>query len=138
VRIVFLLLISLLFSTITFAYKNPDPRSNRKSAQANRITMAPKINGMVDDSIWEAIIPVSDFTQYLPVYNAAPRFRTEVKIAYDDYAIYVLAQMYDPSPDSILRQSGLRDEEHLNTLKGIKSHIKNKTQAPRSKSQEPR
>ena len=43
-----------------------------------------------------------------------PSFRTEVKIAYDDYAIYVLAQMYDPHPDSILSQLGLRDEEHLN------------------------
>jgi hypothetical protein len=76
--------------------------------------MAPKINGMADDSIWQNIAPVSDFMQYLPVYNVSPTFRTEVRIAYDDYAIYVLAQMYDPNPDSILKQLGLRDQEHLN------------------------
>ncbi len=113
-RIYFLFLISILFSINSFADKSPDPRSNRKSAQATRIGMAPKIDGIADDPIWDSIIPVSDFTQYLPVYNVTPSFRTEVKIAYDDYAIYVLAQMYDPSPDSILRQLGLRDEEHLN------------------------
>ena len=69
---------------------------------------------MADDSIWQTIQPISDFVQYQPVYNAPASFRTEVKIAYDDYAIYVLAHMYDPHPDSILRQLGLRDEEHLN------------------------
>ena len=69
---------------------------------------------MADDLIWESVAVVSDFMQYLPVHNISPSFRTEVKIAYDDYAIYILAQMSDPSPDSILRQLGLRDEDHLN------------------------
>ncbi len=72
------------------------------------------MNGLDDDSIWSAIPPVSDFTQYEPVYNVPASFRTEVKIAYDNYAVYVLARMFDPSPDSILRQLGLRDEEYMN------------------------
>ncbi|MFA5972423.1 MAG: DUF5916 domain-containing protein [Lentimicrobiaceae bacterium] len=69
---------------------------------------------MADDSIWRTIPSHSDFRQYQPVYDAEPSYRTDVKIAYDDYAIYVLAYMYDPNPDSILRQLGLRDEEYLN------------------------
>ena len=113
-RTLSLLLVFTLFSIKTFADKNPDPRSSRKSAQASRISIEPKIDGTANDMIWETITPVSDFVQYLPIYNVAPSFRTEVKIAYDDYAIYVLAQMYDPSSDSILRQLGTRDEEHLN------------------------
>jgi len=114
VRPFFIFLLSVVFSFHVLAEKNQDPRSNRKSTQATRTNIAPKINGMADDSIWKVIPPVSDFVQYLPVYNASPSFRTEVRIAYDDYAIYVLAYMFDPSPDSILRQLGLRDEKYLN------------------------
>jgi len=114
VRTLFLFSLALFFSFQLFADKNPDPRSNRKSTQATRINTAPKINGTDDDAIWATLTPISDFKQYLPVYDVSPSFRTEVKIAYDDYAIYVFAKMYDPNPDSILGQLGLRDEEHLN------------------------
>ena len=69
---------------------------------------------MADDSIWQMIQPISDFRQYQPLYDVPPTFSTEVKIAYDNYAIYVMAHMYDPNPDSIARQLGLRDEENLN------------------------
>ncbi len=114
VRIFSLLFIYLLFTFTALAEKNPDPRNNRKSIQATRINIEPKIDGMADDPIWESITPVSDFTEYTPVHNVIPSFRTEVKIAYDNYAVYVLAYMYDPNPDSILRQLGLRDERNLN------------------------
>lgn len=113
-RTLFLFLLTIFFSLNSFADKNPDPRNNRKSTQTSRINIAPKINGIADDPAWESITPISDFAQYTPVYGASPSFRTEVKIAYDDDAIYVLAQMFDPSPDSILRQLGLRDGEYLN------------------------
>ena len=113
-RSCFILLIVLFFGLTTFADKNPDPRSNRKSVQAFKLSYPPKISEMADDTIWQTIPAIEDFRQYLPVHGAHPSFRTEIKIAYDDYAIYVLAKMYDPHPDSILRQLGLRDEEHLN------------------------
>ena len=113
-RTIFILSIVFFFGLTTFADKNPDPRSNRKSVQAFKISTAPKISEMADDTIWQAIPAFEDFRQYLPVYDAPPSYRTELKIAYDDYAIYILAKMYDPHPDSILRQLGLRDEEYLN------------------------
>ena len=110
-----LILLILLISGLTsFADKNPDPRSNRKTVQAFKLSNSPKVSEMADDTIWQSIPAIDDFRQYLPVHGAPPSFRTEIKIAYDDYAIYVLAKMYDPHPDSILRQLGLRDEKHLN------------------------
>jgi hypothetical protein len=114
VRFLLTLIITLFFCTISLAATNPDPRLNRKSAFTKKTDIAPKIDGFPQDSIWQTIIPISDFRQFLPVYEADPSFRTEVKITYDDYAIYVLAKMYDPNPDSILRQLGLRDDDHLN------------------------
>lgn len=113
-RTVFFLFSALLYSLYSFADKSPGTHQDRKSAQAVKIITAPKINGFNDDSVWQSIPAITDFIQYLPVYKASPSFGTSVKIAYDDYAIYVFAQMYDPNPDSILRQLGLRDEENLN------------------------
>ena len=113
-RTLFIVLLVLFYCLDSIASSNPNPVSSRKSAQAIRINVAPRINGLADDPIWQSIIPISDFRQYQPVYDVNPSFRTEVKIAYDDNAIYVLACMSDPHPDSILRQLGVRDEDNLN------------------------
>ena len=113
-RTFFVTTLLILVGFTSFADKNPDPRSNRKSVQAVKISTSPKINAMADDSVWHNIPAITDFVQYQPVYNAPPSYRTEVKIAYDNYAIYVLAHMFDPNPDSISRQLGLRDANNLN------------------------
>ncbi len=110
----FIVITLLFFGLLSYAEKNPRTSQPRKTTQAVKITIAPKIDGSGEDSIWHTIPAISDFRQYKPLYDSDPSFRTEVKIAYDNYAIYVLAYMYDPNPDSILKQLGLRDEEHLN------------------------
>jgi len=81
-----------------------------------RITEAPKIDGNLDESIWKSAPVASDFIMFEPT-NGAPedtRFRTEVRMAYDDEAIYIAATMYDPNPDSILRQVTQRDAHNEN------------------------
>jgi hypothetical protein len=114
VRTYFLCFISVFYCQLLLA-KNPFGSQNlRKSALATKTITAPIIDGMADDHVWLSINPINDFTQFKPVHSANPSFRTEVKIVYDDAAIYILAQMYDPQPDSILRQLGLRDEDNLN------------------------
>ncbi len=113
-RSLLLLAVALFFYINSFCEKSPDQPSDRKSVKTIKITSAPKINGFADDTIWQNVPLINEFTQYQPVYNAVPSFRTEIKIAYDDYAIYISAQMFDPNPDSILRQLGIRDEENLN------------------------
>ena len=104
----------IAFSISLFAFKSADLSKIRKTARAYRIHYPPRINGMGDDSVWMKIPAISDFTQYEPLFGTQPSFRTEVKIAYDDYAIYILATMFDSHPDSILRQLGNRDTEYLN------------------------
>ncbi len=81
-----------------------------KSLLATRTFSAPKIDGNPNDSVWNNAAVTSDLVQLQPNPGMAPRQKTEVKILYDDQGIYVLARMYDSSPDSILRQLGARDE----------------------------
>jgi hypothetical protein len=114
VRFLITLYITFFICIYSFAENHPDPRSDRKSFFTQKTLLAPKIDGLPDDSIWQSVMSISDFRQFLPVYEANPSFRTEVKITYDDYAVYIMAEMFDPNPDSILRQLGLRDDDHLN------------------------
>lgn len=85
--------------------------SQSKEITATRIFKSPDIDGILDDEIWKNVQFTDDFTQYDPNYNTASKYKTEVKIAYDDKAIYVGAMLYDDEPNSILRQLGNRDDD---------------------------
>jgi len=84
----------------------------KKSIEATRIDTPPKIDGILDESLWESLPIATDFNMYEPG-NDVPitkGYETEVKIAYDNMAIYVAAYMYDPKPDNIASQFSQRDE----------------------------
>lgn len=86
--------------------------SQTKELTATRITTPPKIDGILDDSIWDQLTTYGDFHMFEPGNEGVipEDFRTEVKMAYDDKAVYIAAYMYDPAPDSIPSQFSQRDE----------------------------
>jgi hypothetical protein len=86
----------------------------KKTVMATRTNVEPRIDGNLDEAVWKNAPVIQDFRQQLPLYNKNPGFATEVRVLYDDAAIYVAAKMYDPHPDSILRQLGNRDDDNLN------------------------
>jgi len=104
-----ILLILFVFYTIIVS-----AQVERKTANAVKTESSPLIDGILDEAVWSAARTVSDFSQYLPLNGYPPSFATEVKILYDDQAIYVGAQMLDPYPDSIPMQLGNRDDENMN------------------------
>ena len=88
----------------------------RKTITAIRINTPPKIDGIMDEPFWKDIPVARDFVEYGPRNGIVPPVATEIRIAYDDRAIYFSAVMFDPSPDSILRELGKRDQiEQLTT-----------------------
>lgn len=87
---------------------------NRRSLDAVRVHSVPIIDGSVDDVVWKDANIATSFIQESPVYNTAPKFNTEVRVVYDNKAIYVLAVMYDPNPDSIMRELAVRDNDGKN------------------------
>src|SRR6266487_3519327 len=65
-----------------------------KVAQAARLTgPAPRIDGVIDDAAWNAAPAVTDFVQKEPHEGATPSVPTEVRILYDDEALYVAARI---------------------------------------------
>ncbi len=83
---------------------------------AVRVAIHPKIDGHPDEAAWKSAPVAGDFLEYAPRNGTLPAFRTEIRCVYDDMAVYFLAVMYDPHPDSICRELGRRDQvESLNT-----------------------
>lgn len=88
-----------------------------KTYRTSRVVSAPKIDGLLDEEIWKNAESVSDFIQSSPNEGGIPTQKTEVKIVYDNFAIYVGAMMFDSAPDSILQELGNRDNAELNAEK---------------------
>lgn len=62
---------------------------------------APTIDGLEDGELWEKAETVSDFIQSTPVPEVSGTQKTEVKLLYDNEAVYILARMYERNADSI-------------------------------------
>jgi hypothetical protein len=88
----------------------PDPGRSGGAAVAVRLSEPVRIDGVLDDAAWEQAVPVSGFVQAEPVEGAEVEHRTEVRVLFDDEALYVGARMYDDSPQDIARQLVRRDE----------------------------
>ena len=80
-----------------------------RSMRASRATSAPKIDGHLDDAVWAEATPSADFTQSYPNAGAAATEKSEVRILYDDDALFVGVRMFDAKPDSIAAQLARRD-----------------------------
>ena len=74
-----------------------------REARAVRIETPPRIDGVLDEPLWDTIAPVTGFRQRDPVDGAPASERTEVRIAYDRDALYFGFRFFDSEPDRILR-----------------------------------
>jgi hypothetical protein len=97
----FILIVSLngMF-TLTFAQV--------KSISSVKINQPVKIDGNLDDAIWQNIEPATDFITFSPTFGKVSTHKTIVKIAYDNSAVYVGAYLYD-NPKDIRKQFTQRD-----------------------------
>ena len=109
--------INIVFSIVILFYSSfplfaQDPAvSQQKSAYAHRITTPPKIDGILNESIWNTPPAFVGLTEYLPTYGYTETEDeiTKVWIFYDDSGIYIGAEMIDKSK-RIKREFTKRDD----------------------------
>ncbi|MDC3337237.1 carbohydrate binding family 9 domain-containing protein [Flavobacteriales bacterium] len=82
-----------------------------KTVRATRATEKIRIDGLKMEADWEEAEVATNFLERNPTEGNQPRFKTEVKVIYDDNNIYFLGHCYDDNPDSILTQLGERDDK---------------------------
>lgn len=115
-KLLFTCLFLSIFTSTIFA-QNVIPK---KKLSAQRTISSPKIDGVLDDPVWNNVPIATDFIEFRPVPGRLDNKerRTEVKVLYDDYAIYVSARMYD-NPDSVVYELVARDRVGNADLIGI-------------------
>ncbi len=90
-----------------------------KKINALRIEKAPKIDGDLSDTCWTNAEVAGDLIQNMLDPGAPSYQKTEVKVIYDDDAIYIGAMLYDVASDSVLWELSTRDNEANADLFGV-------------------
>ncbi|HCC30197.1 MAG TPA: hypothetical protein DEQ03_09110, partial [Marinilabiliales bacterium] len=108
-----------LFLMLGCLYFPLHAQTNKKKIETLKIESPVKMDGKVDEPIWNKVPATDNFIQYEPINGQPSNYRTEVKFLYSDYALYVGALLYDNSPDSIMKQMSLRDEIGQSDFFGI-------------------
>ena len=88
--------ILLLISAGLFSQNVESDSITRKQITALKIDKSPKIDGILDEEVWQNAQIANNFIERRP-NNGKPvseEFQTEVKILYDDTGIYFGATMY--------------------------------------------
>lgn len=62
------------------------------------------IDGKLDDAAWKKAPWTSDFVDIEGAARPTPRFRTRVKMLYDDKYLYIAAQLEEPNVTATLRE----------------------------------
>lgn len=101
----------LLIFILQSVFAQKDSLIKRKDYQITRATKTPHIDGVLDDATWENANIIDNFSQNYPRENGPVTQRTEVKMVYDNTALYIAANLFDTSPDSIMKQLGNRDDD---------------------------
>ncbi len=78
---------------------------------AVRTPEPPVIDGRVDDEVWQRAPVIDTFWQRRPDEGDPATERTEVRILYDDNALYISFICYDRNPDEIVRRLTRRDRD---------------------------
>ena len=91
-RLVFLF-VSVALASPALAGQQPAERT-RKQAQAVRVPSGSvRLDGRLDDAVWQNAPPLADFLQAEPTENGSPTDRTDVRFVYDETALWVGARM---------------------------------------------
>ncbi|HYJ37460.1 MAG TPA: sugar-binding protein, partial [Chitinophagaceae bacterium] len=103
IRVLFLLMLVLM------AVVN-NSVAQLKTLQAIEASATPKLDGLLDEAAWLNAPIATNFITNTPVFGDSSIVKTEVRVLYNNTAIYIGAYLYD-RPSMIRKQMTLRDGE---------------------------
>jgi len=87
----------------------PSSRNTHPPVVAVRLSEPISVDGQLNEPVWQNGNAVTEFKQRDPNEGGTPSQKTEVRLAYDDDALYVGARCYDTAPESLLVRLTRRD-----------------------------
>ena len=94
-NVAFALASALLSSPLVAQQTTKSQSDPRPVAQAARREGDVSLDGKLDEAAWAAAKPIGELTQSSPNEGKAPTEKTEIRILYDDAAIYIGARMFE-------------------------------------------
>src|SRR5881392_488279 len=80
-----------------------------RTAKASRVDLAPKLDGTLDDPIWQQGTPIDNFLQREPLEGQPSTEKTEVRILYSKHEVYFGITCFDSDPKRIVATELRRD-----------------------------
>lgn len=84
---------------------------NPRSVRAVKVTTPPRVDGLLDEEVWRLAQPATDFIQRDPEEGKPASERSEIRVLYDEHALYFGCIFYDSDPSKILARMTRRDNE---------------------------
>lgn len=104
-------LLFLVFSLQVVAQNVQNTEKPQKTYETKFVDRAPKIDGVLDDAAWQDANIATDFVMFRPTSGLPEpeNLKSEVKIVYDNEAIYFGAYLHDDKPNEIPMEFQTRD-----------------------------
>ena len=74
--------------------------AGRTTVRAIKLTTGIRIDGALDEAVYQEVPAISDFIQQVPVEGATASEKTEAWIMFDETNVYVSARVWDSAPES--------------------------------------
>jgi len=115
------ILLACVFTLSAHAQDNANGVTGSKEVALRMLDSTPRVDGVLDEAVWQQAAVITDFHQMNPVEYGEPSQRTEVRIFYTEDALYVGARMYETDPSliraRIMRQGqGLVNDDTFNLM----------------------
>jgi Domain of unknown function (DUF5916)/Carbohydrate family 9 binding domain-like len=83
--------------------------NDRFELNIQKISEAIRVDGLADEAVWANAALARDFHMVLPMDTSLAKVKTEVRMVYDDKAIYILATCFVSEPGTYVVESLRRD-----------------------------
>lgn len=87
--------------------------SDRFSVEPTRVSVSPRIDGVLNDEAWQQAAVIDDFVQQEPAEGDPATERTVVRLIYDEGALYVGVEAFDSEPNGVIATEKRRDSKRL-------------------------
>lgn len=99
----------LMFVTPCLFAQQKAAQESAATAQAVAVDHPPKLDGTLDDPLWQSAIAITDFRQQEPLEGQPATEKTEVHILYTPHAVYFGIHCYDSASSGIVARELRRD-----------------------------
>ena len=95
--------------------------SQKKVLQTKFTSEKIEIDGKLDEAIWQSVPVATDFIMFDPDNGKKipENKKTEIRVLYDNDAIYIGALLYDENPEKIMKEITQRDSFGASDLFGV-------------------